>query len=411
MSRFTTRVAFLAIAASALAALGACGDESAADPPVVGDDASNVITPQDGAADAPVADAGGDAVVDADAGPRICSDDHFCHSVVPKGQNLQGVWGDGQGIVWATSNEGNLLRWDGTSWKIHVHLTDEGGIFSIFGTGPTDVWVPTALGLYHGTGATSAALTFAPVALPGNASVLIKTVWGSGPNDLWAFGGTETPYEPPFVVGRAVHYTGPAADGGSGWTLDAPLSARGIAFRGAWGSPGSGVWVHGGEANELGEPKGVVVRREAGSTTWKNVALPDDAKTPWHPQAQYFVAASMSSDSSVWLGGFNGEFVPSLWHGSKVSDGGAGFDWTYRNLGFWERPVLALWGMAANDTWAVGQDGLVSHYDGASWKQAVIRVTDVPLAKHFWGIWGKSSDDFWVVGDQVALHRTNANKP
>ena len=58
---------------------------------------------------------------DADAStPRECSDDGFCHTALPKGQTLRAVWGDGQGVVWAVSGQGAILRWDQTEWKIHA---------------------------------------------------------------------------------------------------------------------------------------------------------------------------------------------------------------------------------------------------------------------------------------------------
>ncbi|MDF2696357.1 MAG: hypothetical protein K0S65_4740, partial [Labilithrix sp.] len=56
---------------------------------------------------------------DGEAGVSVCSEDDFCHSLVPEGELLRGVWGDGQGVVWAVSTTGDVLRWDGTSWQVH----------------------------------------------------------------------------------------------------------------------------------------------------------------------------------------------------------------------------------------------------------------------------------------------------
>jgi hypothetical protein len=402
----------LAGVVASASALGACSSSGAAtDAPAVESDASNVIVPHDASSTSEDADADAALAPDGDAGPRICSDDGFCHSALPKGQNLRGVWGDGLGIVWAVTLEGNILRWDGASWTIHVHATKtESGLFSIFGTGPTDIWVPSDLGLLHGTGTSSATLTFAPVALPGDPSVLVKSVWGTGPGDLWAVAGTQSFDAPPFAVGRVLHYTG-AADGGGAWTVDASLSSQPVVYDAVWGSAGSGPWLYGQKANSFGEFSAVLMRRVPGDAAWKVVDLPPDPANPFHPAPRYLVGATLSSDTSVWLAGFNGNFTPSYWHGSKVADGGTGFDFTYTERLFWERPILALWGTAPNDTWAVGQDGLVTHWNGASWKPAAIRVTTLPVAKTFWGIWGNSAGDFWIVGDEIALHKTTAGKP
>ncbi|MEA2748363.1 MAG: hypothetical protein QOI41_2506, partial [Myxococcales bacterium] len=28
-----------------------------------------------------------------------------------------------------------------------------------------------------------------------------------------------------------------------------------------------------------------------------------------------------------------------------------------------------------------------------------------------WAIWGTASDDFWIVGDEIAIHKTKVGKP
>ncbi|MDB5216101.1 MAG: hypothetical protein JWO86_4028 [Myxococcaceae bacterium] len=410
MRRFIACSAVAAALASFGLALAACSSSDPVPAAPSETDAAQVIPSQDGAMDAAPTDAGAAPEADTDAAPRICSDDSFCHSVVPKGQNLRGVWGDGLGVLWAISNEGNILRWDGSTWSIYLQVTTEGGVFSVFGTGPTDVWVPSDKGLLHGTGTTSATLVFAPVALPGDPSVFIKSVWGTGPNDLWAVGGTESFDTPPFATGRVVHYDG-LADGGGAWTLDASLSSKQIAYRAVWGSASTGPWLHGGEANSIGDFTAVLMRRVPASAAWSVVAVPPDPSLTFHPAPQFFGGCALSSDTSLWLTGLSGDFLPSYWQGKKVTDGGTGFDFTYTKLQFWQRPPYAVWGTAPNDTWAVGQDGLVDHWDGTQWKSAAIRVTALPVAKSFWGIWGTSTDDFWVVGDEIAIHKTNKGKP
>ena len=45
------------------------------------------------------------------------------------------------------------------------------------------------------------------------------------------------------------------------------------------------------------------------------------------------------------------------------------------------------------------------------WKQAAIMVTAIPVKKVFHGIWGLGNDDFWVVGDGIALHKTAVVAP
>jgi hypothetical protein len=401
VSRVTTKrvavsVAFLAAVASCVGLVACAGSisEVAADHQDV--DAGPVVA----------SDCATDATLDVEAGTRICSDDNFCHSVVPAGQNLRGVWGDGLGIVWAFSDQGALLRWDGASWKIFAQLTTQGGINALWGSGPTDLWIAADGGLLHGTGATSATLVFAPVTLPGDPSRTIKSIWGTGPSDIWAVGGFEDLVSP---QGRALHYSGSEADGGGGWAIDHDLSSRGVAFRAEWGSAGSGVWVEGQASSPLELRFSSVYRLTSGASGWRVVDLPDSSS--WHPRPRELVAACMSSDTSVWLSGTGGDFDPMLFHGTNAAGFDAAFTWSVTQRSKFDRPIIALWGMAPNDTWAVGENGLVTHWNGATWVHAAIRVTSLPVAKSFRGIWGVSSNDFWIVGDEIALHKTNSGKP
>ncbi|MBX3211071.1 MAG: hypothetical protein KF850_03485 [Labilithrix sp.] len=408
MIAWSSRSSAVALAAAAFVfAVGACsdsGDDVAAGP----DQDGGAVLPSHDAAlepEAALSDAG------AEAATKICSDQGFCHSELPPRQNLRGVWGDGQGVVWAVSLEGNILRWDGAEWKVHARrVVEDEGMFAVWGTGPTDVWVASSAGLLHGTGATSAALVFAPVDLPGDASIPIKSVWGTGPSDIWAAGGIESFAEwPPIFTGRLVHFTGAVDAGGAGWTLD-DASNEGVAFRAVFGSATSGVWVHGTVAGEFGDVSARVLRRAPGSSTWTELTVPADPGGGWRPEPQEITAAALSSDASLWLSGHTGNFDLARWHG-KAAAGGASFDWTFTRQFFWDRPAYAFWGLSPNETWAVGESGLVARWDGAAWSQAVIRVSEVPVGQSFWAIWGTSHDDFWIVGDEVALHKTKQGRP
>jgi hypothetical protein len=387
----------LGLAVSSVGLLGACSSAPRASDPTDATDASTVL---DDAASVDVADAdAADAALD--AGPRLCSDDGFCPTIVPYGPvpddptverarlRLRGVWGDGQGIVWATSREGDILRWDGTAWKIHFHVPefvpDVGILYAIFGTGPTDVWVPTDTGLLHGKGDTSATLVFKRVKLPGDDSgIPVTSVWGTGPKDLWAVGGAFD------GTGRALHYDGK-------WKVETVLPAHPISYQAIWGSAGSGPWIYGIDANQ----QNLILRRPAGTSVWKTVAL----------QIDTLCAASLSSDDSVWLGAINALSDDGQYylHGTKAADGD--FDFTRTARFPWERLASAFWGTAPNDAWVVGQYGLVQHWNGTTWQSAAITNTPLPVVKSFYGIWGTSSTDFWIVGDEIALHKTTTGKP
>ena len=157
----------------------------------VTDDGGNKLNGEGGAQDEPdvsTSDAGPDSLPP----PRECSDQNFCHTNVPEGATLTSVWGDGAGVVWSVSAQGTIYRWDGFQWKVHHVVAAAAGaaeLTTIWGSSATDVWVAGSTGLLHGTGTSAATLSFAPVTdLPGNPDVPLASVWGSGPDNIWAVG-------------------------------------------------------------------------------------------------------------------------------------------------------------------------------------------------------------------------------
>lgn len=414
-------VGLLASTLIAMIALGACSDTT--DPgsqPADGDDGGvSVLPPEDAAAppdaaEAPDASADADASPEVDAGPRLCSDDGFCHSELPPGQRLAGVWGDGTGVVWTISRSGDVLRWDGAAWSVHAKVeAGSGSSYSIWGSGPTDLWILTPAGVFHGQGATSAEIAFTKADLPGDPTIPITSLGGTGPDDVWAVGGVLDDWVWPWMTnGRIVRYGGDPSSGGSGWEVEDELSSRGISFQLAFGSPGTGMWLAGQQFDEDhdGLLRGLLLRRAPGAAEWESIALPRDEAGEYSTEMRELSTAGFSSDSALWLRGITGSHVDGYWRGASA-DGGQTFTWSFTRKREWDRAVVALWGPSASETWGVGASGLVGRWNGSTFQQAAIRVTDMPVAKSFSAIWGTSKDDFWVVGDDVALHKTQRGKP
>jgi hypothetical protein len=57
--------------------------------------------------------------------------------------------------------------------------------------------------------------------------------------------------------------------------------------------------------------------------------------------------------------------------------------------------IKSMWTVAPNDVWAVGDVGLLLHYDGSSWKKVSLGLTE-----GLNGIWGTSASNLWIVGDK-----------
>ncbi len=389
------RAAAVITALGVVGALVACSESP---DPTVPDD-----VPRDGTSvptlDGSAGDASDDvdAGTDVDAGPRTCSAEDFCHTAVPADQTLRAGWSDATGVAWAVSSEGSILRWDGSTWA--VHASELGELVSIWGSGPTDIWVGTTSGLLHGQGASSAAIVFTAVdALPGDTTP-ITSIYGTGPDDVWATGPGATPG----FKGRVLHYTGE----GAGWTLD-PASSEPIRFARVWGSAASGVWLVGTRNNPKNIPVLAVRRLAVGSSDFTDVVLPGDpayAADNAYAQLNVTWGVSSSADGTMWIVGEQAFGRPGYVRG-VTADGGQTYSWTYTALE--EKGLFlpnAVWGVGANDAWIGGDFGRLKHWDGTRWKQAFVTVTKYPVVEPFYAIWGRGADDLWVAGAGIAMHR------
>lgn len=57
--------------------------------------------------------------------------------------------------------------------------------------------------------------------------------------------------------------------------------------------------------------------------------------------------------------------------------------------------IKSMWAVAPNDVWAVGDVGLLLHYDGSSWKKVSLGLTE-----GLNGIWGTAANNLWIVGEK-----------
>ncbi|MDF2695521.1 MAG: hypothetical protein K0S65_3904 [Labilithrix sp.] len=333
-----------------------------------------------------------DADVDA-APPRECSDDGFCHTALPKNQTLRAVWGDGQGVVWAVSGQGAILRWDQNEWKMHA--SGLGPLMAVWGSGPTDIWVGGASVLFHGTGPSPGALTFAPTLRPKGD---VTSMWGTSANDVWAVAVSfeDAPQS------RILHYA-PGDDGAVSWS-DVPVGPPEMVFSHVWGTAASGVWLGGTMGGPWSAP-GRLYRRPNASAGFEPVL---SASNPEEPAEEYdpgeLMSVSVISDTSMVLLGRTLYGDHTLVRATST-DGGPTFAFAPAAFngefnGLWSYAVAG----ASDDLWVAGEYGRMRHWDGNTWTGSSLTVTKYPVVSDFFAFWVKGPNDLWVVGDSIALH-------
>jgi hypothetical protein len=378
-------VSMIAIEVTAIA-VGACASSEESTPE------ADAGRPEVGSPNEP------DASVEAapvEAAARTCSDQNFCHTELPPSETLRDVWGDGT-IVWSVSEQGDVLRWDGSAWS--VHSSKLGVLYAIWGSGPTDIWLGGAKGLYHGTGASSASVVFEPVTAPGNDEVAIRSIWGSSATDIVAAGGDLDP-DDMLPRSRVLRWDG------TSWELD-PISAEPFAFTRVWGGAPGETWLGGDDGNDFSQTLGVFRRTtSAGDFDPIVVDAHRDEDGPMQGLPGTFHGGGVGADGRIVIVGRALSYAQAYWYGTK-GDGGA-LEWTCDSRVLDDEPLRSIWSLpGSNATWAAGDYGRLRSLNGSLWTQAALMLGDLPIIEPLYGMWGTKADDFWIVGKDTAIHRT-----
>ncbi len=393
-----------AFGAAALAAFVACASSEVSDgpAPMPSEDDGGALSPEAGP-DADDSDAG-DVSVEPDAAPPECTREGYCHTTLPKGQTLRGVWSDGTGVTWAVSEQGAILRYENKAWTVHAKVT--GPLRAIWGSGPTNIWIGGDSGLFHGEGASSANLAFTAVDTPAPKTP-ISSIWGTSATDVWAAGNNSSfP-----ILARVLHYTGATAE----WSLE-EVSRDPILWARVFGSAANGVWVAGEWFNPaMGSRREVMImRRSPGTDVWVEEKLPQDPSLPNDPRGDFerlYDAAVSSDGASMWVLGKTHGSVPAFAMATSAN-GAQSFDWSFGVTSAMTDPYFnAIGAIDTERVFIIGDYSRLRTFDGVKWKQAVISVSKYPLTAPFYAMGGKP-DDLWFVGENIALHRdVSKNQP
>ena len=256
----------------------------------------------------------------------------------PTTSDLVDVWGSSTNAVWATSQDG-LWRWDGATWSM-VDAGDRTGD-RLGGLGPTDLWLGTSLPM--------------------------STLSHDGPQgwrDVGAFGATDL-----FATADGALYASLAGEddellwiqpGAAPQTFD---SGDVFAPNGVWATSHNDVWL-----------TYASVLRHFDGATWKNV-LGLSGGTPGLTGVRGTVAGDL------WL---------SAWDGAMLRMSGG-------NAERWDADLssaLHVSVRAADDVWASGEGGSLSHFDGTSWQRrgSGVRIQWIDQ------LLDVGADELWALG-------------
>jgi hypothetical protein len=305
------------------------------------------------------------------------------------------VWGTSGHNVWAVGNYGLVSHFDGTSWHSQ-HLAFASVLRSVWGSGPSDVYAvgtdntgQEAIMHFNGT-------SWSEIRQVG-ASALFS-VWGSGPNDVWAVG----------VGGLGIFVVHGSAS--SGFTRDPISGSTAGALYGVWADSPTDVWAVGDQ---------IVLHRT--SSGWTPILTGEQLRTVWgRSSTEVYMAAQSGAILKYGSGGLVYQVPPGGAlgvQGSPTAISGVG-DLTVavgtsaiyqRTTGAWTpyQPgsMAAIWLSDDTHGWAVGDGGRLVQGTGSGWTD----VTPVS-ASALTAVWGSGISNVYAVGaDGTVLRNTGGS--
>lgn len=397
-----TRGALLLVAGCSAAALllFACANDGGQAPEstpqddggaTVPGDASRADDVLDGAADGngEPADAG-DAGDSGDAGIEDPCTVDWCKTPLPIPDGgkltLMGVWVPGPNDAWAVSEEGLVLRWNGTLWSV---VWDAGKpLYDVWGDHEGALWAVGAQGsIFHAPGGTNW------TAIPSGVTTDLMGICEGArdaqhPRNISIVGWS----------GTVLRWNGDTgADGKPSWTTSTPGAS--LELHDVW-CAGFDVWVSGSSG---AAPYGgaLFLGSDAG---WQrqSVINEPEAFNGDYQRGETFSSVWAHDRQNVWTRGDVGIIRGT----ASLAD--PALKWSR------ERSVIDsydlmrasdIWGTGPNDVWFVSTLGRIHHWNGSSLAITATTNTWDVLANNLHAVSGSGPDDVWVVGDNIALHR------
>ena len=300
---------------------------------------------------------------------------------LPQGNHLRGVWGSSPTDVFAVGMKGTIIHYDGTTWEQMDSGTDA-QLNDVWGTSANDVY---ACGysntILHYDGSSWNEMDVVDTFYGYNA------IWASASNDVYAVGD------------GIFHYDG------TNWSDVTPEGSTPLLL-GIWGFSSDNVFAVG---------DGGTILHFDGSD-WISMDTPikkgrlDRLQCVWGNSPNHIIAGGETQlvyDGTSW-NKFEGTYnygLHGMWGSSGADIFAAGSHYIMHLNGTrWEHgeffDVDDVFGFSSSDVFAVGEYGLILHFNGYNWKP-MTGITTFTLP----GIWGTSSSDMFAVGS--SFHSTS----
>ena len=282
-----------------------------------------------------------------------------------------------------------IEHWDGKNWSVVPSPNPAGKTWvelkGVDAISANDVWavghagdpssVPLQTLTLHWDGA---GWSIVPSPSPGtyNGNVL-TAVSGVSANDVWAVGWYQS--GPTGQEGGALtmHWDG------TSWTV-IPNPSR-WTLHGVAALSSNDVWAVGEQS---------ILHWDG--TSWSNVSFP----LPPNNSYPFLKGISVVSANDIWAVGYSQwsyfygyRYAPLTYHwdGSRWS--------LVPNAGGLDEFLFAVTAIAANDVWAVGDNGQTQHWNGTAWSRVAAPFPG--LGGRFNGVAAASAGDVWAVGSYI----------
>jgi len=313
--------------------------------------------------------------------------------------HLYGIWMYGT-TAFAVGQAGAVYQLNGTNWSRLGQLTGY-DLLSVWGTSPTDVFIGGGYGkLFHYDGARF-------IAHDPDSTRSIMALWGISPDHVYGVtqgGGIQEYRGTRWIVDQAAAISdelyrvhgfdnghaiaishGSAYTQFDGTTWQATKSINGAAWmRSIWAKDEATVFIAADDTNGAGLYYG---NYASGFTRVSSSALVGSPFAVWG-----------ASNGDLWTAG-NAEYI---WKGS-VTNPSASWTRVYGSGASGPHDWRALWGSGPSDVFAVGDMGMIAHYDGTAWSPMVSPLNDAELDD----VWGTAPDNVFAVGQQGTILHYN----